>query len=382
MPIITVKQTGGDWPTLDEAFDAAGVGDTIEISGAWTISDVRSAIVAVDCQVKTLGVSRHPGYWDEAQNHYRLVTSALQSLLLNGAYSLVLEGVAIEQAGSGNSDECFRCIPGVADTVVITDCLFNCFTSTFQQDCIYTGYRTSIGTITVERSIFWGAGRGGIHIQNDENNGGNSATIEVVSSTFYKCGSVGGGSDGFGGGGIVYGRVLGVVGFNGTPTINCHNVVSVENNDGGNSADYNWNDQSNLYGPASFNVSYSIDSDASIAAYTSDNAGNLASRTGTDTQSPGAGSWVIFEDATTGPYNLLLFDNETDNDAQQMHSVQTANGLTINNTADIVGKTRPQGALYDCGPFEVPVSTGGKTILDFQRGEFRGFSAGAARGMN
>lgn len=365
MPTKTVKQSGGDYPTLNAALVAADPSDVISIEGTWTIDDTTAATIADDnLTIETDADSLHPGYWDESQNHYRLVVGSISSahaLTLNGAYTLTLDGVAIEQDGTSASDECFRCVPGSSDTATSKNCLLRCSTNTDSQDCIYTGFNTTIGTVTLENCILYGAGRKGINVENFEI-GAASGTVNINSCVFWNNGRQGGAAEG----GI--GCTNTEVASDGSGfTINVHNTISVGNTTT-NAKDFNNNDiQGTPIG--AFNVSYSMDSDGSIATETDGGTGNLASRTATDNTSPGGGDWVIFEDITSTPYDLRIVDN-AENDAQDMHSTAVAHGLTIPST-DIVGTSRPQNTNYDSGAFEIVLAgkiqelllRGGRQIL-------------------
>ena len=358
MAILDVKQSGGTYSTLNAALAVADPSDTISIEGSWTIDDTTAASIADDnLTIETDASSKHPGYWDEATSqHYRLVVSGSHALTLSGAYTLTIDGVAIEQSGTGTSDECFRCVPGSSDTVTIQNCILQCSTNTNQQDCIYTGYNTSIGVVDIEQCIIYGAARAGLNIQNFYTST-NSGTININSCTIWNCGLDGSlGAGAHVGGGILYGVTTG--GDGSSFTINVHNTTAVENDTGGNySVEYPEDYReyvSDGIGVGAWNVSYSIDSDNTISANTDGGTGNLASRTATDNTSPGGGDWVIFEDISSAPYDLRIVDNAED-DAQDAHTTATAHGLTIPST-DIVGTSRPQNTNYDIGAFEIEVA--------------------------
>jgi hypothetical protein len=361
---LTVKQSGGDYSSLSAALSAASNGDVISIEGTWTVDDSSAATISDDVTIETDEDSKHPGYYDTSQNHYRLRhTGGSHALTLSGSYTATIDGVVIVQASSGGtSDECFRCVPGTSDTVTIKNSILICELNVLQQDCIYTGFGTAIGTVTVENSILYGAARAGIHSQNNYQYSSDSGTINVNSCAIWNCGRWDDGSPGFGdiGGGIQvsandYGNYSNF-------DISVHNTIVVENDTGTGGvasvspADYHF---SNAYASsnnndANWQISYSMDSDNSIASRDSGGVGNLASRTATDSTSPGTGAWVIFEDITTD-YDLRLVDN-AENDAQNAHLVATAEGLTIPST-DIVGTSRPQNTNYDLGPFEIVYSS-------------------------
>jgi len=164
--VATVKQSGGDYSTLAAACAAGET--TISIEGTWTVDDTAAVTIDTDNTTITCDTdSAHPGYWDETTNHYRLVcSSGSHCITLSGAYTATIDGLAIEQASTTTSAECIRAIPGSSDTVTIKNCLLQCSTNSTDQDCIYLGNNTNIGTVVVEQCMIWGANRAGIHMQN------------------------------------------------------------------------------------------------------------------------------------------------------------------------------------------------------------------------
>lgn len=329
MAILDVKQSGGSYSTLASALSSANAGDTISIEGSWTVDDTNGATIADDnLTIQTDASSMHPGYWDETQQHYRLdiSSSGAHSLTLDGSYTATIDGLAIQYSGSGNSRECFRCMPGTSDAVTIKNSILYQTGSHGDSDCLYIGYNSSFGTVTLENCVVHGAPRKGLHSQT----GSGSGQININSCVFWDNDV-----------GIeISGSTSGLV-------IDMHNSVLC----GNTTTDFSGS-TSEVFG-----CSYSIDSDNSIAGSADSGTGRLASRTITDNVSPGAGDWVIVEDITSAPYDLRLVDN-AENDAQDMHSTATAHSLTIPST-DIAGTSRPQNTDYDCGPFEI---TGGTTL--------------------
>jgi hypothetical protein len=284
-----------------------------------------------------------------------LVVSGNHALTLNGAYTATIDGIAIEQAGTGSSDEAFRCIPGTADAVTIKNSLLQCSTTTNQQDCIYLGFNVDVGTTTIEQCSLSGAGRGGVHSQVSYS-AAKSGTLNINSCSIVKCGGTGTGTGvGVASGGIYISASPETIDQTAL-TFNVHNCIVVDNTTYTYAQDFLTEGTTS---PPTYNVSYSIDSDGSIATDTDGGTGNLASRTATDSASPGAGDWVVFEDITSVPYDLRLQDN-AENDAQDAHTTATAHGLTIPST-DIVGTSRPVNTSYDIGCFEIAAS-GGVTV--------------------
>ena len=362
--MATVRQSGGDYSSLATAL-AAGEA-VVDIDQAWTVADTTPAAFTADCVITVSGAARHPGYIDYASNHYRLVVSTDHCLELSGAFSATVDGLCIEQAGANSSDECFRCRPGTADTVDIIDTIMHCSTNTSSQDCLYTGANMAIGTINATQCCFAGAGRGGVHIQNNYQAATYDATINLNSCVSYDNGTTAGSGQGAQGGGI-YASGLSTPG--GTPptfVVNVQNCSLIGNDATANAFDIA-EDVARFNFPL-WNISNSMDSDNSIANVIDNGTGNFASRTPTDSDTPGAGNWIIFENITTEPYNLSLKDN-AENDAQDAHANALAHGLTIP-ALDITGLTaRPQNTNYDIGPFEITAGGGGAidlTIADLE----------------
>lgn len=362
MPTLTVREDGGgDFTTLASCLADAGTasGDIILIDGEWSSDDTAKATVVDDnLTIKCIGQAKHPGYWDETQKHWRLVGTSNGMLDDIAGNNTTYDGLAIEQSSATTNFNAMRLTPGAGNSATVRNCLFRCTTNTAGQDCINTGVSTAMGTIAVEQCVMWGAGRAGILCANDfaSNNGG---TLTVNSCTFWNNGRLASpSSTNQVGGGIVY--LTQAAGADGTVTIDCHNCISVENDTGGvgggvKPADY----LSTLKDPASWDVSFSIDSDGSIATETDGGTGNLASHVATDSDILAPGNWVVFEDITTSSdLPDLRLKHHSENDAQDMHTTATAHGLTIPST-DIVGGNRPSttppddGTNYDCGAFEI-----------------------------
>jgi hypothetical protein len=197
MADVTVGQSGSptyDYSSLNAAVGGASSGDTIKIQGAWTANDTTATSISKDLTIQTEGSAKHNGYYNTSDNHYRLrTTGASHSISFSGAYTVTIDGLAISQAGTTSSAEGIRCVPGTSDTATIKNCIVKCENDTADQDCIYTGFSTAVGDITVEQCIIYGAYRGGINTQNN----GSSITLNVNSCFITDCG---GESDG---GGIV-----------------------------------------------------------------------------------------------------------------------------------------------------------------------------------
>jgi hypothetical protein len=359
--MATVRQTGGDYSSLNAALAAAE--STITIDQAWTARDDTAATVTADCTITVSGGALHSGYFLESDDHYRLSVTAAHCLTINGAYTVTITGMAIHNRGVGSSEECIRCVPGTSDTVTLNQCILVCDGIIEQQDCIYAGFNTSIGTITLNNCTLQGAARFGIHSQNNYSTSSQSGTINVNHCTIM--------DNGRDTGPISVFEVGGGIGFtkntSGAATsfaINVFGCVVVENDAGSpySSAapqDFYDNNQSGNASFTAWNVSYSIDSDGSISTDTDGGTGNGASYTATESTTPGAGNWVIIEDLTSSIWDCRLVD-DTDNDAQGFHSTSSAHGLSVPST-DIVGTTR--SSPYDAGSFRASPAGGAAVDL-------------------
>lgn len=350
MATLTVKQSGGDYSSLAAAVAAASTDDIISIEGSWSIDDTTKVVVASGVNNLTIKIgdsaAAHPGYWDTSQNHYRLVvsgTAGADNCININAEGTVIDGLAIKQNGTGNDSEGIRCTNGGTNT--IKNCLITCSNASgsTDHDGIYFLY-TSNPTITIENCIIWGFNRRGIGFDQTATNA-YSATVNINSCTIYGNGSSG---EGLSGGVIFY---TNKTGNESKPLdVNIYNSAVVGNTGydiaalaGGRVAPTNYN----------ISASYSMDSDGSIGSTgVTNNTGNQNNRTPTDSSSPGAGNWIIFEDITTSPYDFRLKDNSASNAAQDAHSSGTGEGLSIPST-DILGITRPQNTYYDMGAFEL-----------------------------
>lgn len=323
MATHTVKQSGGDFTTLASALSDSGTGDgdTISIEGTWTVNDTAAATISnSSIDILTDASSKHPGYVDTSQNHYRLVVST-DHAITNYYSGLVIDGLVIQQAGTGSSLEGIRF--DNAGTMTIKNSIIWADTQSNDQDGIYIDGATS--TVNLENCVFYGWHRAAIRDHGD------GITINANSCTIWD-----GGTDSDVDDSGAY-----IADYTGS-AVNTFNCIGLDCNIHANAADYN--------GDGTFDIHNSIDSDGSIAVQDSGAVGSLGSRSSTDNASPGAGDWVIFEDITSSPYDLRLQDNATDNDAQEMHTASSGAGMSMPAT-DIAGNTR--SSPYCCGAYHV-----------------------------
>jgi hypothetical protein len=348
MATITVKQTGGDYSSLNAALAAANTGDLISIEGAWTADDTSTCTVADNNLTIQVTDYPHPGHYEPSKSfHHRLKTATTaHSIQVNGT-GVTFDGLVIYQNGSGTSAEGFRI--NNSGTTTIKNCLILCGGNAADQDGIYS-YHALTPTVTVENTQISGFTRCGIHYQHYAPQTPGTVTFNVNSCSIFDNDIAG----------------VGLFMWNSATyhalTANIHNSLIM-----GNTRDYGQWDYYTEYNRITnwtVNTSYTIDSDNSSGATgVTVGAGCLASRTLTDTRSPSTGNWVIVEDKTTFPYDLRLVDHASENDAKDAHTTATAHGLTIPST-DICGSSRPQNTSYDIGMYELQGGSG-HTALEF-----------------
>jgi hypothetical protein len=342
----TVQEDGGgDYTTLAAAITTSpsGADDlTVNIEETWDAAEDNGSTLAISTwnsvTINVTGAARHPGYLNETTgSHYRIYHDGGDVIQANVATTI--DGLVLKQFGLGASDEGIHYAN--AGTNTIRDSILCAASEVEDQDGLYS-FNQSV-TVNVENCIAYGWGRGGINCQLT---GAYTATWNINSFTAWNCGDDG--SQFSGKGGIVAWPSH----ASSTLNYNVFNSVAVDCS-AGLAEDYSLYTSSS--GTDNWDIHNSIDSDNTIASRDASAVGCLASRTATDTASPGAGDWVIFQDITTALPNvdLRLQDNSTDNDAQEMHSTSSGAGLTIP-TNDFLDVAR--AAPYDCGAHEIPAA--------------------------
>jgi len=343
MATITVRQSGsspaGDFSTLASALADSGTtsGDTISIEGTWSVDDTTACTISdTNLIITTDSESKHPGFLIEetrtgATDYYRHVYGGASDNVDVNASGCTISGIAFISTSTTPSQEA---IDYQGADVDIDSCIIHSTTTTNQKDGTYTA--NTARTLNITNSIITGWARAGVHVQNYAAGSG-THTCDVDSCTIYAC-ALDAGT-----------RVAGGIrGQQATTTVNMSvtNTVSV----GNTQADFV---DSNNPPACNWVINYCIDSDGSIATNIDSGSDNLASRTETDSDTPGIGDWVVFEDVTSAPYDLRLKTND-ENDAEDSGST----ALSV----DIVGTSRPQGLSSpltdDRGAFEIPTPEG------------------------
>lgn len=330
MATITVMPSGGNYNSLKDACDNANPGDLVEISGDWTSTSDANEVTISDAnltiQTKSGDQARHGGF-DNGGSNYALETNGSGHCMTVNADGVTIDGLIIKQVGTGSSDEGIRLDTGDGNATTIKHCVIWTATQDDQQDGIH---QTDGATAHIENCVFIGWHRGGIAVQT-----GGTTTTNVNSCSFWNCGHQVNSS--YPGGAIAIHR------NGGTHTVNVHNSWALDCHNSVDSEDYA-EGQGSGGGSTTWGISYSCDSDNSIASRDGAGAGNHANCT--IVESAGAGSFEVIVHKTTAPFDLRLVDDVTNNDAQGDHSVAIAETLTIPST-DIAGTTR--SAAYSVG---------------------------------
>jgi hypothetical protein len=338
MATLTVQEGGsGDYTTLAAAIAAANASDTITISGTWSAVETLSVTVSdASLRIEAVGDSKY----DPTNSSHFQCKSTTGNVFTCSASGIAFDGLNINQAGSTSSAEGIR-FSGDGNSGSVNDCFIWASSDVSDQDGIY--FNNDSVTITVTNTAIFGFARAGIHLQNFT--GEADMNLDLLSSTIYGCGA-----DASTDAGGVASRVGSV---NSTHVIKFGNCILVDNET---------DDISTWDGSA--NASHTIDRCiyGSVDSGTGTPTDCLTGRTATDSDSPGAGNWVVFENISGGrsTWDLRLKDN-AENDAQDMHSDGTVAGETLP-TPDFLGTTRPQNTNYDCGWHEI--ASGGDAETD------------------
>ena len=347
MATISVKQSGGDFTTLAAALADASTAadDIIEISGSWSVDDTAVCTVADNnITIRAVGDSKVVASALGSPSHYRLrcATNGSHCITVNNT-GCVIDGLEIRQGSTGTSNEIIR---QSASPLTVKNSILWCNTTTAYQDGIF--FNVNNGTVNCENTIIFNIPRGGVQTQNGTD--GITQTYNINSCTIYRCATNDNETSIIEAGGLIGRHASGV-----TLNINVFNTAILETVNISD-ADYNGdyaapNNSSYRTGTLNYNIHNCIDSDGSIAKRDAAPFECLASRTQTDSDTPGTGDWVVFDDITDSPYDLRLKSN-AENDAQDAHDSTSGAGLTMP-TADIAGTTRPQNTNYDIGAFEI-----------------------------
>ena len=344
----TVKESAGDFSTLEAAMEDAGLanGDTIEISGAWTAAE-NTAIATnhSSLYVYATGAALHSGReWTTGETGFRhryTSNGTGDSFTLTeagGAHKF--EGLDIQRVSASGavSAEVFD-VDAAAGATGYTwiNCILGFNAVRDQQDIVYDSTPVGAKTFYFENCIFYSVDRGVLDIYADA---GAGLKVEFNSCTAYDV-NYDGLEDRAG--------LFGISANTNTMTVNVFNTIagiaaginacvicftSADDNDVSMNLDRNITnvgDLSVVRGPAE-----DTDTDNIVEA----------------TFSVATDATVQMLDITIGPFDLHLTDDATNNIAQEAHSDGTGVSQTMP-TTDIDGDTR--ATVYDIGAdFIVP----------------------------
>ena len=339
MATHTVKQSGGDFSNLNAALQdsGTGTGDEVAIQGTWSAVDSNSWTISdSSIDVTTDSDSKFPGYVPASPTHYRNSVSNGDHCGTISGNSASLTGLHLIQAGTGASDECIRI--GASGTHNFDDCAFSSPNSYGDQDGIYgAGYNI---TMNITNCMAWGLGRAAFHAAP----GNNTQTWNIKCCTVYDCNNYTNETNG---------GAVNAYSNNAGATINLNLFNNSFANAATNSTSKDINDGTTALGTHNWTIDRCIYD--TIHANCGTPTDSLSGRDATDSDSPGTGDWVVYEDITSATPDLRLKDN-AENDAQDAHSDSTGAGLSMPSD-DIVGTTRPQNTNYDIGAFEIEETT-------------------------
>ena len=309
MTLRTVQPSGGDFTTLAAAAAAAVTvaGDILEISGDWSATTDTGAVSVSDTNLtirtKAGDQARHAGF-DNGGSNYELAVSGAHCITVNND-GCIIDGLIIKQAGTGASDEGVR-MTNDGGTLTLKNTIVWTPASTSQQDGVYVA---SIDvTIVMEQCYAYGFNRAGFHAQ--DTNNAPVYTLSFNSCGFWDNGQSSGTSGGDSGGGI---KIAGTTTGSGT-TLAVHNTFALENDTGsGSNSDYK---QGQGNANIAWSISFSIDSDNSIASQDTGGSGNLASR--------------ILRDSTAGGNEVLIL--------QKIKHQSVSDGLQADHALSISGR--------------------------------------------
>ena len=336
----SVQESGGDFTSLEDAVEDGDTSDgqTIEISGTWnaTTGEEDTQIAVADAlTITAVGDSKHDGRpWASGETTWRHRNdSSGHSFTITDTGSVIFDGLDIQNASGGTSDEIFR--NNVSNTFLARNCVLG-FDDRYDQQDVY--YNEAVSDATFESCQFYNVYRGVVDIVSYDT----GSVININSCTGFDLGNSTGDTS-----------RSGLVGATqvGTPTLTVNIYNSIMHMDTGSPI--------TLFAGTPGNVTLNVDRSATTssiwvtAGYSLDvDDDNDESITVTDSI---ASSAYILVDTTTIPYDLKLQDH-ANNIAQTNHSDGTGVGLTIPST-DIIGNTR--ATVYDMGSHEFTASGGG-----------------------
>ncbi len=334
----TVQESGGEYTSLETALateetDLSVLAGKFEfiIGGAWTgvdtnnvdIGDWGTSSATEYVRIYTTGSSVHDGTNFGSSQYSLEPTGTSHCIVLDQEFTRI-EGLPIKlKDNPSNSSEGIRC-DASSDDSTIDKCIIWHEASDTDADGIYIWNSNSHDdnqTINIYNTIIHGFTRSGINCQCYVNNSKN-INVNIRSVTIWDCGSSGEGETS-----AIHMRSSSPA--DGTVTCNVDNTIG---------ADAPVNTDFFATGPTgsgtiTWNGNYNA---CTTAAGPMPGANSLASRTTTDSASPGAGDFISFVDITTN-IDLHMLDDD-DNDMRDAGLFSTIPASPY--AADIDGDTR------------------------------------------
>ena len=328
---VTDTGGGGDFTGVGGLEGALGDADTIrgdiiEIQGTWSVADTTVCDTQDDdIWIRTDSDARHNGWYNTSDDHYRLEVTGAHAITVQD-FRTTIDGLAISQdEDTGTSHEGIRvAINSTTQPTKIKNTIIRATNAQTNQDGIHASLNSAL--IELENVIIYGFARGGVYLQ--AYTGAYTQQLDMAGCTIFGNGQLNETDSG---------NISTYTNGSSTFIVNAHSCIVM---DPGNGNDWETS------GTVTWNLDYIIDSDASTSFSDSGTVGSLENRTGTDSDTPGAGDWVVFNDITgVTTFDLRLKQN-AENDAIHMHSAEVGGGLTLPET-DLVGGVRT--LPYDCG---------------------------------
>jgi len=347
--MVTVRESGGDYSSLSAAIVANET--TITIDQAWTNDDNFTGQLTIDSgNPTTITVSDgalHSGVpanlASETSGPHRLRKTDT-GFGFEIKDNITMTGVDFQHAGAdGSSDIMFTSLSVGGSAWTFDRCLLGFLELKTNSRVIHCGIGSTAETILFEQSVCYNA-----RLQVVRLVAGDATTVDLNSCHWFNYGQPGQNGSG-----------VGVMSSYGGPTFTCNVFNSLVHTSPSAVTAFFMNARSAIVVDLNIDRSISNGSDWHVDGSLVDlvETSSTLNATWTESLTPGSGDFVIVNDLTTAPYDLLLQD-DTDNDAQDNHADSSGVGLTVPST-DIVGTSRPQTANFDVGPFEIVVLTGG-----------------------
>ena len=275
--------------------DAAEYTESVQLVTTGTASLTSHYWLTVDPAVRHSGVA--------GTGHARMRSTAGHVLTISSSFTRI-EGLEINQDGTGASDEGIRVTAGT-DDVVISDCIIWTDQAIADQDGIYLG-NWSVSNLRIDNTIIYGFYRAGINLQQYDAATPRTQTAQLDHVTVYDCGVAAEDAEG--------GIVMWSNNAGDNITITAYNTIAA-GGDGQAWANYGGAGPAPTIGTAvgtvTWNGSHNLKdySGTSAMSGSTNNITNWQEATdGIVDVSQASGSYVVFEDLTPATLSLLLLD--------------------------------------------------------------------------